>query len=370
MRTRRFLASLLVAVVTLGALAPVAAADPAKPTNYRSRILSISPPTPAMTLRVVGGDGFLYLHIRHGHTAAVPGYDGEPWLRVLDDGSVQENQLSPATYLNANRYGVIPTFPPGVGAQQATADPQWTTVAHGGTYVWHDHRIHYMTPDIAPKLVPGTDRVQLTARADGKWVIPMTVDGRRVTVIGELLLLPAPNALLSWGLVVGIVVVVAGVALVWRRLALPLASVLVGLGGVAALISGWRELAVVPSQAGGNPVAVALPVAAIIAAILSVVMRNTATRAIAVLAGSAALLAWGLLRIAALEKAVPLSDLSPTLARLLIAFALGAAVAAAVASVRSGALALAPLGDDEDDEDDKDDEGPTLPPPTLTVVDD
>ena len=37
MRIRRFLASLLVAVVTLGALAPVAAADPAKPTNYKSR---------------------------------------------------------------------------------------------------------------------------------------------------------------------------------------------------------------------------------------------------------------------------------------------------------------------------------------------
>ncbi len=147
----------------------------------------------------------------------------------------------------------------------------------------------------------------------------MSVDGHRVTVIGELLLLPAPNPLLSWGLVVAVVVVVAGVALVWRRLALPLASLLVGLGGVAALVAGWRELAVVPAQAGGNPVAVALPIAAIVAAILSVVMRNTATRVIAVLAGSAALLAWGLLRITALEKAVPLSDLSPTLARLLIA---------------------------------------------------
>ena len=41
-----------------------------------------------------------------------------------------------------------------------------------------------------------------------------------------------------------------------------------------------------------------------------------------------------------------------------------------MASVRSGALALAPLGDDDEDEDEEDDEGPTVPPPTLTAVDD
>jgi hypothetical protein len=368
MRIRRFLASFLVAVVTLGALAPVAAADPAKPTNYKSRILSITPPTPSMTLKVVGGDGFLYLHMQHGHTAAVPGYDGEPWLRVLADGTVEENQLSLATYLNANRYGRNIVFPPGVGAKEATANPQWTIVGHGGTYVWHDHRIHYMTPDIPPKLVPGTNRVQLTARADGKWVIPMTVDGHRVVVVGELLLLPAPSALPAWAVVIGVVVVVAAIAIIWRRWALPLGTLLIGLGGIAALIAGWRELAVVPTQAGGNPVAVALPIVAVVAAILSAVLRNAATRVIAVLAGAAALLAWALLRIAALDKAVPLSDLDPTLARMLIAFSLGAAVAAAVASVRSGALALAPLGDD--DEDDEDDDGPITPPTALTAVED
>ena len=368
MRIRRFLASLLVAVVTLGALAPVAAADPAKPTNYRSRICR-SRPTPAMTLKVVGGDGFLYLHIGTVTPPRCPGYDGEPWLRFWPTAASQENQLSPATYLNANRYGVIPTFPPGVGAQQATANPQWTTVAHGGTYVWHDHRIHYMTPDIAPKLVPGTTGSQLTARPDGKWVIPMTVDGHRVTVIGELLLLPAPNPLLSWGLVVAIVVVVAGVALVWRRLALPLASLLVGLGGVAALVAGWRELAVVPAQAGGNPVAVALPIAAIIAAILSVVMRNTATRAIARagrLGGAAGLGPAPHHRPREgrpAQRPQPHAGAAPDRVR---ARRRGAA---AVASVRSGALALAPLGDDDEDDED-DDEGPTIPPPTLTAVED
>ncbi len=40
-----------------------------------------------------------------------------------------------------------------------------------------------------------------------------------------------------------------------------------------------------------------------------------------------------------------------------------------MASVRSGALALAPLGDDDEDDED-DDEGPTVPPPTLTAVED
>src|SRR5699024_8324264 len=41
------------AVVT----APVAGADPAEPGNYDSHVLEVTPPTDAITAKVVGGDG-------------------------------------------------------------------------------------------------------------------------------------------------------------------------------------------------------------------------------------------------------------------------------------------------------------------------
>ena len=53
---------------------------------------------------MVGGDGFLDMPVEPGHEVVVEGYDGEPYLRFRADGTVQENQNSPATYLNRNRY--------------------------------------------------------------------------------------------------------------------------------------------------------------------------------------------------------------------------------------------------------------------------
>lgn len=353
MLVRRFATALTCSVLVLLGTAPIAAADPAKPTDYRSRILAITPATRAISVKVVGGDGFLDLHVRHGHDVVVAGYEGEPWLRISRDGRVQQNLHSTATYLNASRYAKNPP-PPGVNRAAAVDDPRWSTVATGGVYVWHDHRIHYMNPQIAPTLVPGTNRVALGARPDGKWEVPLTVDGRAVTIVGELLLYRAPNAAASWAIAAALVAVVTAAVIVRRELALPLAVASLSVAAVAGTVAGWRELLVVPSQAGGNPVAVGLPFAALVAAVLAVVLRNAATRAIAVLAGAAAVLAWAMLRVDAFGKAVPLSDLSPTLARSLIAVALGGAVAAVIASVRTGALALAAPLDPEDEADEGD----------------
>lgn len=363
---RRALAAVAVTLCGLVALAPAAGADPAEPGNYRSRVLCVveAPASQATTVtcdqgvevpftaKVVGGDGFLDITVQPGHTVEIPGYTGEPWLRIDEKGTVQENQASSATYLNQSRYGSAENtdIPAWVTIERATKHPQWSTVGHGGHYVWHDHRIHYMTPQIAPNLVPGTNRVLISDRDDGLWYIPLTVDGTPHEILGELLEYPAPSPLPQWGLAMFFVVVLAAAGLVLRGPASRIAAgTLVVVGGLS-LWAGASELAAVPALAGGNPIWVALPIVCVVLALAALVVRGAAARAIAVLAAAAALGVWAVLRVPAFDKAVPLGSLDPTFTRLLIAAALGTAAGSIVAAIASGGLALrlADLDDDDD----------------------
>ena len=144
-------------------------ADPAGPTDYRSEILSIEPPTSSVTLEVIGGDSFVQLSADPAAEVLVLGYFAEPYLRFLPGGEVQENRNSPTTYQNEERYGSdAPDF------AQADADPDWVTVADDGTYAWHDHRAHWMQPIRPAGKAPG-DRIV-------EQVIPLVVDGADVDV--------------------------------------------------------------------------------------------------------------------------------------------------------------------------------------------
>jgi hypothetical protein len=84
----------LTAVVVLALLAP---ADAAAPTDYRSTIIAVTPPTESIDVEVVGGDAFLQLTADPGAAVQVLGYRGEPYLRFRADGVVLENQRSPTT---------------------------------------------------------------------------------------------------------------------------------------------------------------------------------------------------------------------------------------------------------------------------------
>ena len=111
--------------------AGVAFADPAGPTDYETTITSVEPATPGIEVSVVGGDSFLRVVAEPGVDVVVLGYQQEPYLHIRADGVVEENQRSPATYLNADRYGT--------GAPPAGADPvarartgsQWARVVRG-----------------------------------------------------------------------------------------------------------------------------------------------------------------------------------------------------------------------------------------------
>lgn len=350
----RILRAVLAVVAVVGgavAAAPVAGADPAEPGNYDSRVLEIVPPSDAISAKVVGGDGFLDLKVQRGHTLDMPGYQDEPWLRITADGKVERNEASAATYLNEQRYGS--DIPEWVTREGAAENPQWKTIGSDGRYVWHDHRIHWMNPKQPPEVIPGTNRAIISNRDDGKWYIPVTIDGQDHEIIGELLMLKPPSPVPQWVLAGLLALALAAVGFVLRGPAGRVAAGALVVVGALALWAGISEYAAVPPAAGSNPIWVLLPIACVLLAVAALVFRSAAGRAISVLAGAAALAVWGAMRIPALDKALPLGNLDPTLTRFIIAAALGTAVGSVVAAIASGGLALQlPDLDDDDDDDD------------------
>src|SRR3954467_4050642 len=136
----------LTALIAL-AIAPAAVAHQGNP-NYRSVIDRVSPKVSGLRLQVLNLDDRLELQNTTGKTVIVRGYQGDPYARLLADGTVQVNRNSPAFYLNNDRLGQakVPS------TAKASATPQWQAVDRAGRFQWHDHRIHWMST-VPPKQV-------------------------------------------------------------------------------------------------------------------------------------------------------------------------------------------------------------------------
>ncbi|MCU1498053.1 MAG: hypothetical protein JWM47_2006 [Acidimicrobiales bacterium] len=321
-------------VVAAGLLGPArpAAADPAEPTDYRSRIVTVRPALPrGVQLRVVGGDAFLQLEVERGHTVTVPDYQQgsestpPPYLRVDGDGTVRVNERSIAAAINESRFGSDAV------AAQPDEDPRWTIVGEDGRYSWHDHRIHWMSPN-EPTGVGADRRVDMGGE-DGTWLVELEVDGSPVTVVGELLLYPSPSPV-PW---LAVVVLTAAVPLALALAASrggslpPHRGVAGGLAaiGVLAVVVGTAQWRSTPAGAGGSPLTAAIPAVAVLAAIVAAAVDRPRAR-LAGLAGAAAALAgWALLRRTVLFRAVLPTSLPFTVDRLGTALALGAALGTA-----------------------------------------
>jgi hypothetical protein len=160
-------------MVTMGlAIAPAPA-----PAFYVSKVEVIAPPEPRLTLTVLNRDERLTLQNRTGKTVVVRGYDGEPYLRFLPDGTVERNARSSATYLNEDRLGAQPV----PAEARPDAKPRWVAIASGGAYAWFDHRIH-LTDKREPRELRGKTDVTRVLR----WRVPLTVDARPVAARGSL----------------------------------------------------------------------------------------------------------------------------------------------------------------------------------------
>jgi hypothetical protein len=200
---RAIWAALLAASLLLTA-APGALAHAGNP-DYRSVVERVTPSVPDVTFQVLSYDSYLQLLDQHGHEVTIYGYEDEPYARILRSGEVQVNQRSPATYLNDSRFATaqVPPF------ADPKAPPLWKTVDNSGTFVWHDHRMHYQSTAIPPQV---TDTSRKTKVFD--YAVPIRVNGHRGEIAGTLFWVGSPDASKLPFILAGGAIVLAGGALV------------------------------------------------------------------------------------------------------------------------------------------------------------
>ncbi|HEX6312993.1 MAG TPA: hypothetical protein VF152_15370, partial [Acidimicrobiia bacterium] len=185
MRPVRVLAGLAIVLAGIAGSATPAAAhgdSGAGPTNYQTRVDSVSPPAAGIEVRAVDVGESLELVNTTDTDVVVLGYDDEPYLRVGPDG-VYENRLSPAAYLNESPDSADAPVP---AAVDPAAPPRWHRISGGDTVRWHDHRAHWMAEQDHPAVRrdPGSRHV----------VQPFTIelrrDGDTISVAGQVVWVP------------------------------------------------------------------------------------------------------------------------------------------------------------------------------------
>ena len=324
------------AVACLLLVAGPAAADPPGPTDYRSTVIGLEPdPGGRVQARLIGGDSFFELAVAPGTGVTVLGYQGEPFLRFDDDGTVHRNERSPSRWLNDDRFGNRPV-PEGATAD---AEPDWQPVAAGGTYAWHDHRAHWMSPTHPPGAAPGD--IVLEA------VIPLLIDGGQVEVVVRSVLLapPSPVPALA-GAALATVGLAVALLLVRRRWAVPAVAAVMA---VAALVVGAWAYRSVPAVTGPSLTLWVAPLVAVVALVVAAVLPEDGPRArigrlLALLLAGYELTWWSWTRRTALSRALIPSDAPAWLDRATVAAAAVAGLIVGVAALLSVALRAATAG--------------------------
>ncbi|MCW2575219.1 MAG: hypothetical protein JWR66_1249 [Modestobacter sp.] len=282
-------------VVLLGLLATLAVAGPASAhvggavagSDFDGALRSVSPALPGVTVRVLDFGDRLEVVNPTPTELEVPGYSGEPYLRIGPDG-VWRNALSPATWLNLDRYGRTPV----PDDTDIAAAPRWEQVSTQPQYVWHDHRTHWMSEGQLPPVVaadPGH------AHTISEWTVPMTYGGTDVVVAGELSWRPPPPGWLVWP--VYVLLLGGTVAAGWlARSPRPLGAAL-AVGAAAALYHALAtpEPATSVSSHTGAIVSALLP--ALLVVLAAAVGVRAARRGRGVLTGLTAVVAGWLLLV-------------------------------------------------------------------------
>jgi hypothetical protein len=173
-------------------------------------VTGIRPATPGLEVRVLDGDDRLALSNKTGKTITVLGYAGEPYARLTPDAAYR-NRRSPATYLNAERFGAV-NVPDKANPK---LQPDWEQVADEPYFEWHDHRIHWMSPIDPPEIRRAKDKPHHVF----DWTVPLLIDGKQARLAGRLDYVPPPTSSFNPLLIAPLVATAlgGGAAWWWRR---------------------------------------------------------------------------------------------------------------------------------------------------------
>ncbi len=173
--------------------------------DYRSYVTAVTPSVPGLSFQVLEFADRILMTNHTGKTVTIYGYEGEPYARVLANGTAEQNVRSPATYLNTNFYAQV-TVPP---IADASAPPKWEVIDRTGQFEWHDHRIHWMSP-VAPTKVK--DKSKRTLIFD--WAVPISVGTTKGAIDGQLYWTPENSRAPLAVIILGVVIVVGGLLFV------------------------------------------------------------------------------------------------------------------------------------------------------------
>ena len=301
----------LLLVVAAGPLVGTAAAAAIEPSDQGSEVVRTTPSAPGATLTVDGD--VAELAVAPGRAVTVLGYQGEPFLRVSPDGTVERNERSSVVLADPNS-PVTTVVAPRMGSAD---EAQWVVVGDGGTARWHDHRVHWM----AGSPPPSSDGLVMA------WRVPLVVDGTTVAVDGEVRRRSVVDPL-PW---LAVVVVTTAVAvLVTRRRPLVGVAALAAVGGALAVVVELTPL--VTARPGGvDLLRLAVAVAAVGLGTGGLVVSRR--RGLLGSLGVAALAGWAVPAVPALYQPVVTGPLPVAVARIVVAVEVGIVLAGLVAAV-------------------------------------
>jgi hypothetical protein len=170
--------TIFLTVLIAVAAAPLAAANGQGPdSGYRSEITSIQPQLPGVRIEILEAQDGIRVVNEGSETVIVLGYEGEPYLRITPDAAYH-NVRSPSTYMNEDFYGHV-TMP---DHADADAEPEWEEIDDDPQAEWHDHRVHWMSPQPPPEIAAAPD----VPRHISDWEVTMLVGDETVVVAGTL----------------------------------------------------------------------------------------------------------------------------------------------------------------------------------------
>ena len=234
----------------------IGSGDSVQPRDIVSVIESVTPALPdGVDVDIVGSDTFVRVR-SVGHDVMITGYQNEPYMHIKTTGDVFVNDGSQTTLINSNRYGNVDT-----SNFVESPTPVWRKIGTNGTAMWHDHRVHWMSP----KRPAPIDTLGTVV----EWKVPFSVDGVATTMTGTLFLRAKASVL--WWLAGFASLLCAVVLSVRRRREFFVLTFLVSMVGVAI---GLMQYLGLPDGARITPMILMFSTGAAVVAAVSMFMQR------------------------------------------------------------------------------------------------